>query len=49
MRAMVNTQERSKQEWESLVRKADPRLQVTRIFKPKGSWDSVIEVSLGSE
>ncbi|KAL8725156.1 MAG: hypothetical protein Q9166_007531 [cf. Caloplaca sp. 2 TL-2023] len=48
MLQMLNTQERSEQEWRELVRAADSRLELTRIFKPKGSWDSIIEISLRS-
>lgn len=46
MLQMLNTQERSEQEWREVVRAADPRLELTRIFKPKSSWDSIIEISL---
>ena len=46
MLQMLNTQERSEPEWREVLRAADPRLELTRIFKPKGSWDSIIEVSL---
>ena len=46
MLAMLNTQERSELEWREVVRAADPRLELAHIFKPKGSWDSIIEISL---
>ena len=46
MLQMLNTQERSEPEWREVVRAADSRLQLTRIFKPKGSWDSIIEITL---
>jgi hypothetical protein len=46
MLQMLNTQERSQAEWHQLVRGADARLELTRFFKPKGSWDSIIEISL---
>lgn len=46
MLQMLNTQERSEAEWREVVAEADPRLELTRIFKPKGSWDSIIELSL---
>ncbi|KAG8630305.1 hypothetical protein KVT40_001924 [Elsinoe batatas] len=46
MLQMLNTQERSQEQWNAVVKVADPRLQVTGVFKPKGSWDSIIEVSL---
>lgn len=45
MLQMLNTQERSKVEWEQVVEATDPRLELTRVFKPKGSWDSIVEVS----
>lgn len=45
MLQMLNTQERSEQEWREVVRTADPCLELTRIFKPRGSWDSIIEIS----
>ena len=44
MLAMLNTQERSEPEWREVVRAADSRLQLAHIFKPKGSWDSIIEI-----
>jgi hypothetical protein len=46
MLQMLNTQERSESEWREVVRAADARLELTRFFKPKGSWDSIIEISL---
>jgi len=46
MLQMLNTQERSEEEWRRVVRAADVRLELLRIFKPKGSWDSIIELSL---
>jgi hypothetical protein len=46
MLQMLNTQERSESEWREVIRTADSRLELTRFFKPKGSWDSIIEVSL---
>ena len=48
MLQMLNTQERSEAEWREVVKAADSRLELTRIFKPKGSWDSIIEISLKS-
>ena len=48
MLQMLNTVERSEQEWRQVVLAADSRLELTRIFKPKGSWDSIIEISLNS-
>jgi len=46
MLQMLNTQERSEPEWREVVSAADSHLELTRIFKPKGSWDSIIEISL---
>ncbi|KAH7076883.1 S-adenosyl-L-methionine-dependent methyltransferase [Paraphoma chrysanthemicola] len=46
MLQMLNTQERSEAEWREVVSAADARLELTRFFKPKGSWDSIIEISL---
>ncbi|WPH01313.1 O-methyltransferase-domain-containing protein [Acrodontium crateriforme] len=46
MLQMLNTQERSEAEWREVVAEADPSLELTRVFKPKGSWDSIIELSL---
>ncbi|CAI6237571.1 unnamed protein product [Periconia digitata] len=46
MLQMLNTQERSESEWREVVRAADSHLELTRFFKPKGSWDSIIEISL---
>ena len=46
MLQMLNTQERSEPEWHKVVAEADPRLEISRIIKPQGSWDSIIELSL---
>jgi hypothetical protein len=46
MLQMLNTQERSEAEWRDVVSAASPKLELKRIFKPKGSWDSIIEISL---
>lgn len=47
MLQMLNTQERSQSEWEDVVRAVgDDRLAITNVFKPTGSWDSIIEISL---
>ncbi|KAM3067376.1 hypothetical protein ACMFMG_005267 [Clarireedia jacksonii] len=46
MLQMLNTQERSEDEWREVVSTASPQLELRRIFKPKGSWDSIIEISL---
>jgi len=48
MLQMLNTQERSEAEWRDVVAAADSKLELTRFFKPKGSWDSIIEISLKS-
>ena len=45
MLQMLNTQERSESQWREVVNAADLGLELTRI-KPKGSWDSIIEISL---
>ena len=45
MLQMLNTQERSEQEWREVVHAADQTLKLTRISKPNGSWDSIIEIS----
>ena len=46
MFSMLNSQERSKDEWVQLVAAADPRLRIANIEKPPGSDDSIIEVVL---
>ena len=46
MFSMLNSQERSKDEWVQLVAAADPRLRIASIEKPMGSDDSIIEVVL---
>ncbi|GKZ79240.1 hypothetical protein AnigIFM56816_003125 [Aspergillus niger] len=46
MLQMLNTQERSKEDWESVVTLADKRLKVLEIHRPEGSWDSIIEIEL---
>lgn len=45
MLQMLNAQERSEQEWSEIVRAASSQLHISRIMKPKGSWDSIIEIS----
>jgi hypothetical protein len=45
MLQMLNTQERSLEEWQDVVNTTDPRLEITGVFKPEGSWDSIIEIS----
>lgn len=47
MLAMLNTQERSVEDWRDLVAEADPRLAVLSISQPRGSWDSIIEIGFG--
>ena len=49
MLQMLNTQERSEPEWRDVMAAADPGLELTCIYKPKGSWDSIIELSLKSK
>ena len=44
MFSMLNAQDRSREEWATLVAKADPRLRVNSVNKPDGSHDAVIEV-----
>ncbi|KAL1988846.1 hypothetical protein VTN96DRAFT_7730 [Rasamsonia emersonii] len=44
MLAMLNTQERSAEDWQAVVEEADPRLAVLSINQPRGSWDSIIEI-----
>ncbi|GLA36717.1 hypothetical protein AnigIFM63309_003041 [Aspergillus niger] len=46
MLQMLNTQERSREEWESVVALADKRLKILRIHRPEGSWDSIIDIGL---
>lgn len=44
MLQMLNTQERSAEDWEEVVALADPRLNILGIHKPSESWDSIIEI-----
>ena len=44
MFAVLNAQDRSAEEWGSVVEKANPRLSLGKITKPPGSHDAVIEV-----
>ncbi|KAL8653249.1 MAG: hypothetical protein Q9210_002203 [Variospora velana] len=46
MLQMLNAQQRSEHEWREVVRTADSSLTITCVSKPKGSWDSFIEISL---
>lgn len=46
MFSMLNAQDRSAEEWSTIVKQADPRLIVSDIQKPPGSHDAVIEISL---
>jgi 6-hydroxytryprostatin B O-methyltransferase len=41
---MVNAQERTRQEWEEVVRLTDDRLAILSINRPENSWDSLIEI-----
>ncbi|KAI6350678.1 hypothetical protein MCOR25_010480 [Pyricularia grisea] len=49
MSLMTNSKERDFSEFESLFRRADPRLVIRNVFKPVGSLMSLIEVTLGSD
>ncbi|KAJ5196749.1 hypothetical protein N7449_007228 [Penicillium cf. viridicatum] len=44
MLQMLNTQERSAEDWQEVVALADPRLKILGIHKPSESWDSLIEI-----
>ncbi|GLB22743.1 hypothetical protein AtubIFM61612_003322 [Aspergillus tubingensis] len=44
MLQMLNTQERSREDWEGVVTLADKRLKILGIHRPEGSWDSIIEI-----
>ncbi|PYH29219.1 O-methyltransferase [Aspergillus neoniger CBS 115656] len=44
MLQMLNTQERSREDWEGVIALADKRLKVLGIHRPEGSWDSIIEI-----
>lgn len=44
MLQMLNTQERSRADWEGVVALADERLKILGIHRPEGSWDSIIEI-----
>ena len=46
MLQMLNTQERSQDEWQKLVKAGGSDLTISGVFKPKGSWDSIIEISI---
>ncbi|OJJ68000.1 hypothetical protein ASPBRDRAFT_58574 [Aspergillus brasiliensis CBS 101740] len=46
MLQMLNTQERSREDWEGVVALADQRLRVLGIQRPEGSWDSIIEIGM---
>ncbi|KAI4222618.1 MAG: hypothetical protein L6R36_006006 [Xanthoria steineri] len=46
MLAVFNGAERTRREFESLLRVADRRLRMTRVVKPEGSAMSIIEVAL---
>lgn len=47
MFTVLNAQDRSADEWASIVKKADPRLSLGRIEKPAGSHDAIIEIIFG--
>lgn len=42
---MLQAQERSVQDWEKVVAKADPRLELTGFRRAPGSVDSLIEIT----
>lgn len=44
MWTMVNAQERTREEWEEVVRLTDERLAILSINRPANSWDSLIEI-----
>ncbi|KAL2850242.1 O-methyltransferase-domain-containing protein [Aspergillus pseudoustus] len=46
MMLMVNGKERSRQEWDELLIKADARLKIVGVTQPKNSVASIIEVAL---
>jgi 6-hydroxytryprostatin B O-methyltransferase len=46
MLQMLNTQERSAEDWQEVVSAASPQLQILSINKPEESWDSIIEIGL---
>jgi 6-hydroxytryprostatin B O-methyltransferase len=45
MWAGLNARERSREDWTSLLKEADTRLEITAIVQPEGSADSVIAVT----
>ena len=47
MFSMLNSQDRSAEEWSKIIVAADPRLRVASIEKPTGTHDAIIEVVLG--
>ena len=46
MMAALSARERTKADWEALLRAADQRLQIVNIRQPIGSADSIIEIVL---
>ena len=44
MLALLNAQERSAEEWESLLQKADSRFKLSRIIQPLLANQGIIEV-----
>lgn len=48
MMVQFNALEREARDWENLIKKADPRMQITSIHKPPRSANSVIEIVLGT-
>lgn len=46
MLSCFNGAERSKREFEDLLKSADPRLVITKFTRPEGSAMSIIEIAL---
>ena len=44
MTQMLNSGERSRDDWEEMVKAAGKNLAILDIKKPVGSWDSIIEI-----
>lgn len=48
MMCQFNSLERERGDWERVLKRADPRLEIRKISKPPGSVMSMIEVAVGS-
>jgi 6-hydroxytryprostatin B O-methyltransferase len=46
MMAALNAKERTRADWEALLRAADQRLRIANVRQPIGSADAIIEVVL---